>query len=132
MTARYKLPIHNAFKYTLNSETGLYQLVDFPLSKILLPITFKIEETQKRDIVDAKYIIRGKREKWEDKILTGLRCITANWYYGDTIRNKKKSYLIIHISENNLEVTIYMFKGFYPSTPVYRTNLNNDFINSLK
>ena len=132
MTARFKLPYHIKFKYTLNIETGLYQLADFPLSKISLPIIFKIEETQKREIVDAKYIIRGKREKWEDKILTGLRGITANWYYGDTIRNKKKSYLIIHTSENNFEVTIYMFRGFYPATPIHRTNLNNKFINSLK
>ena len=128
MTARFTLPFHKEFRYMLNFETGLYEIDNFPLGVLTLPTKFKIEITQRKEIVDSEYIIRGKKEKWENKILTGLRKISDCWFYGDTIKSKKKSYILFNISDNKQEILIFLFGGFYPATPQHRQNLNDYFI----
>lgn len=126
---QFNFPLSKKHIYTLNLENGFYELSKFPLGFFRLPETFKIEPTQKKEIVDSEYIIRGRKGVWDQKILTGLRRINTNWFYGDHFHKGKKNFLLFQIACHNKTIDVFYFSGFYPKGNLQRERLIYKFIN---
>jgi len=116
-----KQPDFKELKYKFNSETRYYEQTNAPLSFTKIPFDLKVEETQRRDIIKTKHIIRSRIKNRKYKFLTGLIPTgNKNQYYGDHLEftkgKRKKSFIIFQFSENKRELIIYFFNHFtlYP------------------
>lgn len=130
---------YKTIPYKLNNENGYYEKQKFNADFKKLPNDLKIEKSVKDFLINqgANEILRGRIKNGKYNFFTGLIRLNNSdrIYYGNTyeyIHNKKKvSLLVVTLSENHSELTIYYFNHFYKDNPNERVNFVSEFIESL-
>ena len=90
-----------------------------------MPPVFKVEPTQEKDRIKTEHLIRGRRGKWDEKILTGLAPFRENWYFGDQYERGKKSLICFHFTPDKRRCTAIFCNNFYPANPTLRDEIIN-------
>lgn len=105
------------YVYGYNFETTHYHVVSQQIGALILPERLKIEPTQRRDIKQrAKFLIRSKGNEF----YTGLLPTDYPGYFAGDHKEKmkrgkeKKSFVLFNLSPDQLTLTIYHFRGWYP------------------
>jgi len=81
-----------------------------------IPEKLKIEPTQRKDIKQkARFLLRSKGNEF----YTGLLPTDYPGYFAGDHKEKvrgqeKKSFVLFHLSPEQLTLTIYYFRGWYP------------------
>lgn len=104
------------YVYGYNFETSHYHVVSRQMGSYPIPDKLKIEPTQRKDIKQrASFIIRSKGNEF----YTGLLQTEYPGYFaGDHMKKRrggeKKSFVLFHLSQEQLTLTIYYFRGWVP------------------
>lgn len=125
--------------YKLNPLSGYFekqpQLVQF----LKLPFDLKIEETQDETIKrnGANLILTGRIKKGSRTFFTGMIPTRfQGFYFGNdyenTTRGKSNSLVVIGLSDDFGEMTVYYFNGFYIPNRQERMNQVCEFISTKK
>lgn len=101
-----------------------YNCINNPTDLTLITSTVNISKNRKyNNSKGASYFLKTRKgNKWSDKITSGLlRTVNPLIYYGDipTITNNihKKTHLLIFVfNRGGTELTIYLYKNYYPNT----------------
>lgn len=117
-------------------QVNHYRCINNPTDLTLITSTVNISKNRRfNNSKDALYFLKTRiGNKWSDKIVSGL-IKTSNplVYYGDIpvmVNNTyKKTHLLIFVfNSGGSELTIYLYKNYYPRT---KQNLQNIISNYL-
>ena len=124
-SANFKRPNFSVYKYQRDNDSQkVYTLTESPFVSSLPPV-IRIEKNQKKGKVQTDLIIRGKREKWNTQILTGLLPDPKikDVYSGNEYKNQIRSFMLIKPSLDREFIEIIYLEKFMPRFPKQRTQL---------
>jgi hypothetical protein len=123
-TNNKRIPFCKRLVYGFDHDNGCYKILNAPDGFNKMPALLGFERNQGKGNVKTDLILRGKTQKWSDKILTGLMKSTIpGVYYGDHFNKGKKSFLIIGISTDNEKMVIEYYHNYYPLNPTIRNHM---------
>jgi hypothetical protein len=119
-------PDYKRLRFSLDPSTGYYKMTAGEPGFTKVPSELKIEETQRPEIIRARYIIRGRIKDGKYLFFTGIKETgSPGWFYGDYFekRNgiKRNSFILFHLSGDNTALEIFFFNHFklYPKLRGY-------------
>lgn len=129
---------YKTIPYKLNPNNGYYEKQNFNPDFKKLPCDLKIEKSVKDFLINqgANDILRGRVKNGKYNFFTGLIPINncKGIYFGNLcefIRGQKKiSLLIVEVSENYEELTVYFFNHYYKENRNERITFVIQFIES--
>lgn len=133
---RQPAPDYKHLIFTLNPETGYYEMTIGSLGFNKVPKELKIEETQDKVKIKSDFIIRGRIQNGKYLFFTGiLKTNFENWFFGDhfEIRNgiKRNSFILFRFSQDQTWFEMF-FWNHYKLYPDKRGHFIREFITSLK
>ena len=129
-------PDYKHLIFSLNPETGYFELTRGEMGFNKVPNELKLEQVQKRSIIKSDYVIRGRIVNGKYLFFTGLlRTNFEHWYFGDfyEIKHgiKRNSFILFHFSPDQSKFEMFFWNHFklYPDR---RGHFIRDFINKRK
>ncbi len=135
-TKRQATPDAKHLIFSLNQETGYFEMIRGEIGFIKVPGELKLEETQKKAQIKSDYLIRGRIVNGKYSFFTGIIQTNFNdWYFGDhfEIRNgiKRNSFILFHFTPAKTTFEMFFF-NHYKLYPDRRGDFIRDFINTRK
>lgn len=127
---KFKMPKSIELRFNKEEDSQNFYLTHIEgATSTSFPNYLRVEENQYKGAVKTKEILRGKKGKWDENILTGLGTTKhPKIFFGDYFKKGKKEFLIIHFSNDGNILKIKYFKGFYPYNPTLRQGIINNYI----
>lgn len=129
-------PDHKHLNFEYNPQTRYYQMTKGEIGFLKVPNELKLEETQKKELIQSDFIIRSRIKDGKYQFFTGLlKTNFENWYFGDhfEVRHgiKKNSFILFHFTPDHTTLEIFYFNHFklYPKR---RGAFIREFITNLK
>ncbi len=126
------LPSHEVIRYSLNAKSEYYSMLQAPAGFTRMPLSIRVEPTQKTDRIKTKLLVRGRHVTWDEQILTGLVLVADRWFYGDHLYRSQKNLILFRFSPDNQELTVYYFANQYPLDVNQRMRLIQLFIQNME
>jgi hypothetical protein len=116
------IPKYKHLVYRMNDHVGYYETRTAPPGFTKLPYDLKVEETQRKDIIKADNVIRGRLKNGKYTYFTGLRPASVDqWFTGDHSElykgKRSKSLVLFNFSPDNTMLNVYFFPGYYKFDP---------------
>ena len=129
-------PDFKHLQFTLNSQTGYFEMTRGEMGFTKVPTELKLEKTQRREQIRSEFLIQSRIVNGKRLFFTGLlNTGYENWFFGDffEIRHgiKKNSFILFHFSQDRTRFEMYFFNHFklYPDR---RDKFIQTFIDTIK
>ena len=125
-------PDYKHLLFTLNPETGYFEMIRGEMGFIKVPNELKLEPTQKREQIKSDYLIRSRQKDGKFPFFTGLlQTGFSSWYFGDfyEIKHgiKRNSFILFHFSNDLTRFEMFFF-NHYKLYPDKRAQFIRDFV----